>query len=96
MNDTNKFLYCSPKVSLGEKFKYQIFNRKELTLIDMYGMECYFEDASRIVLEVVDFFAGKTYEYKIRFVCDGEVRLTKWYFEHEIVTSLDRGDIFNI
>lgn len=96
MNVQNKFLYCSPKVSVGERFKFTVYNRKDITIIDLYGYEHFFEDARRIVMEVVDFFSGEQYEYKIRFFYDGQVMLSKWYFESEIVSSLENKYIYSL
>lgn len=85
-----------PEVFIGERFKYKIFKNKDLNIKDMYGDDCFFEDASKIILEVVDFLPGEENEYKLKFTYEGKFRLYKWYLEKEITYAVDNGLVFNI
>ena len=88
-----------PEVFIGERFKYKIFERKDLSIKDMYGDDCFFEDASKIIFEVVDFLPGgdgEENEYKLKFTYDKKIRLYKWYLEKEITYAVDNGLVINI
>jgi hypothetical protein len=94
MNTEIKFVY--PEVFVGEKFKYKIFDRKDISLVDMKGETHYFEDATQVTMEVVDFFPGEKNEYKLRFIKDRETKFYKWYFESEILDAIYGNFIFNV
>jgi hypothetical protein len=96
MNTGNSLSFYDPQFAIGEKFKY-INCTSPLSLRDNLGTDYFFERTGDVVMEVVGFFPGeKNHEFKVNFSYEGKFKLSKWYFESELIQALESGFIQEI